>query len=130
MYLDTSSQFEVDAAEDVGSSPWLAPSMPAFSALEWSVIALVQRDRIASLRQPGRIATALGALFGTSRPSRLADGRLEALRRIAVLAWHRGYSVPVSELRAFLAAGFSSEQYEMLQASIGRGRFTSRKQHA
>jgi hypothetical protein len=44
------------------------------------------------------------------------------LRRIAVYAWHHGYAVPMSEVRAFLGAGFSSDQYEMLQASIARGR--------
>lgn len=130
MYLDTSNQFDVSTAEEAGGSPWSASSSPAFSGLEWSVIALAQRDRVASLREPGRIATALRAVFGTSRPGRLADGRLEALRRIAVLAWHRGYAVPVSELRAFLSAGFSSEHYEMLQTSIARGRTVAGKQRA
>jgi alkylhydroperoxidase family enzyme len=101
-----------------------------FSGLEWSVIALAQRDRLGSLRQPGRIATALGTLFGAWQNPRLADGRLEALRRIAVLAWHKSYALPVSELRAFLAAGFSAEQYEMLQASISRGRIQNRRQSA
>ena len=101
-----------------------------FSGLEWSVIALAQRDRLASLRHPGRIATALGALFGAWQNPRLADSRLEALRRIAVLAWHKSYAVPVSELRAFLAAGFSAEQYEMLQTSISRARVQKRRQSA
>jgi hypothetical protein len=108
------------------------PGDPAsgFSGLEWSVVAIAQRDRLASLRQPGRIAAALGNLFGAFQNARLADGRLEALRRIAVLAWHRGYSVPVHELRAFLKAGFSIEQYETLQTSIGRGRAQNRKRAA
>ena len=125
-FLDTSTRFDFSKAEEVD-----APDVPGsislgFSGLEWSVIALAQGDRVASLREPGRIAIALRALYGTARPSRLADGRLEALRRIAVLAWHHGYSVPVSELRAFLAAGFSTDQYEMLQTSIARGRTTRR----
>lgn len=93
-----------------------------FSGLEWSVIAVARRDRLSSLKQPSRIAAALGSLFGTWQNARLADDRLEALRRMAVLAWHKSYVVPVSELRAFLAAGFSLDQYEALQASIGRGR--------
>lgn len=101
-----------------------APTSAArgFSGLEWSVIAIARRDRLASLKEPGRVATALGTLFGTWQNARLADGRLEALRRIAVLAWHKSYAVPLSELRAFLAAGFSLDQYETLQTSIGRGR--------
>jgi hypothetical protein len=93
-----------------------------FSGLEWSVIALAQKDSLSSLKAPGRIAKALGALFGTSTDTRLADGRLEALRRMAVLVWHKSWAVPLAELRAFKAAGFSLEHYEMLQASVSRGR--------
>jgi hypothetical protein len=120
-YLDTSTDL-FSHAEEIDARDVTAPPTPGFSGLEWSVIALAERDRIGSLRQPGRIATALAAVFGTARPSRLADERLEALRRMAVLAWHHSYAVPVSELRAFIAAGFSTDQYEMLQTSIARGR--------
>lgn len=124
-YLNTSTHFDLNNAADAGEIE--AAPLPNFSGLEWSVIALAQRDRVASLRQPGRMATALGALFGTSRATPLADERLEALRRIAVLAWHYGYSVPVSELRAFLSAGFSSDHYEVLQNSIARGRMDRKR---
>jgi hypothetical protein len=121
-YLNTRTHFDVSAAAEVDEQSVDAPASPGFSGLEWSVIALAERDRIASLREPGRIAKALGTMFGTTRPGRLADERLEALRRIAVLAWRRGYAVPVSELLAFIGAGFSTDQYEMLQTSIARGR--------
>lgn len=127
-YSHFASHFDLEDATEIGGLGPAAPTSPGFSGLEWSVIALARSDHLASLREPGRIATALGRLFGTSGSGRLANGRLEALRRIAVLAWHRGYSVPVSELRAFLGAGFSSEQYEMLQASVGRGRHRARNQ--
>jgi hypothetical protein len=103
---------------------------PGFSALEWSVIALARRDPLSSLNQPGRVAKALASLFGLWRDSSLADGRLEALRRMAILAWRNGYAVPVSELRAFKAAGFSDEQYDVLQASIARGRAQSQRRSA
>lgn len=96
------------------------------SALEWSVVAFAQRDSLASLREPGRFAAALGSLFGR-RDKRVIDPRLESLRRIAVLAWHRGWQVPTSELRAFVKAGFSLDQYELVQASIARGRASSRR---
>jgi hypothetical protein len=98
----------------------------AFSALEWSVIALAERDRPSSLREPGRVASALGAVFGFSRSPRLADERLEALRRIALLSWRRGYSVESQEVRSFLAAGFTAAQYELLVDSIAVAR-TSRR---
>jgi hypothetical protein len=65
---------------------------------------------------------ALGALFGTGPNPKLADPRLEALRRISVLGWHNGYAIPSSEIEAFQQAGFSLDQYEILQRSIGLGR--------
>jgi hypothetical protein len=93
------------------------------SALEWQVVALAQHDRLSTLSQPGRLSVALGAVFGGQRPNpRLADPRLEALRRLAVLAWHRGYTLPPSELTAFHEAGFTADQLETLLASISRGR--------
>ena len=113
------------------SAPSTAPARAAsFSALEWSVVALARRDRLSSLNQPGQVAKALASLFGLWRDSALADGRLEALRRIAVLAWHKGYALPTSELRAFRQAGFTTDQYEMLQASIARGRAQSQRRQA
>jgi len=101
----------------------VADSVPParLSALEWSVVALARRDGLGSLRAPGRMAVALRAVFRQHNP-RLADERLEALRRMAVLSWHYGYTVPTRELRAFFAAGFSSDQYELLLASIGASR--------
>lgn len=97
----------------------LAPARDAgLSALEWAVVALARRDSLASLRQPGRLAVALGGLFGTRHNPRLADPMLEALRRMAVHGWHRGYAVPKSEVQAFLTAGYSVDQYETMMASI------------
>ena len=96
------------------------------SALEWSVVAFAQRDSLASLREPGRLAAAVGSLFGR-RDRRVIDPRLESLRRIAVLAWHRGWQVPASELRAFVKSGFSLDQYELVQTSIARGRAAGRR---
>lgn len=105
-----------------GAEP-VAPAPAALSALEWSVVALAQRDRLSSLSQPGPLSVALGKVFGTRRRSpHLADPRLEALRRMAVLSWHRGFAVPASELKAFLRAGFSTDQYELMLASIGAAR--------
>ncbi len=93
------------------------------SALEWSVVALARRDRLSSLNAPGRMSIALGKVFGTRRHNpHLADPRLEALRRIAVFTWHRGFSIPSSEVKAFLRAGFTPGQYETLATSIGETR--------
>jgi hypothetical protein len=69
------------------------------------------------------VAGALGSLFGRQDNPRLADPRLEALRRTAVLAWHRGAkALSDAEKEAFTAAGFTPGQYRTLLASIGAAR--------
>jgi len=118
------------AAETAANSgPWGASNdgRADLSPLEWTVVALAQRDRIASLNEPGAIARAFGGLFGLGRQSSLADPRLEALRRLAVYAWHRGYKLPVSEIKRFLAAGFSAGQFETLLASVANRRIERRR---
>jgi hypothetical protein len=97
------------------------------SALEWSIVAMAEQDRVSSLREPGRFLSALSSLFGVRRANRLANDRLEALRRLAVLAWHHRWNVPKSELHQFLEAGFSLDQYELIQTSIGQARTASRR---
>ena len=95
---------------------------PALTALEWSIVAMAEKDRISSLREPSRFISALGSLFGLRRPNRLANDRLEALRRLAVYAWHYHWNVPDSELSEFLAAGFSMDHYQLVQTSIDKAR--------
>jgi hypothetical protein len=102
--------------------PKADPTPATLSPLEWSVVALAQRDRLSSIDRPGPVSIAMGRLFGGRRSPDLADPRLEALRRLAVIAWHRGYAVHSSEIHAFKAAGFSMAQYELVLASISRGR--------
>lgn len=107
-----------------------APDTPAlaegrFSPLEWSVVALSRGDPVSSLRSPGRVAIAMGNVFGMRQTPRLACPRLEALRRIAVLSWQRGFAVPGHEVTAFTTAGFTLDQYEVLVASISRTRAAS-----
>ncbi|MCW3796730.1 hypothetical protein OMW55_02770 [Sphingomonas sp. BN140010] len=99
-----------------------APAPARLSPLEWSIVAMAERDNLASLREPGRIAAALESLFGLTRANRLAHPRLEALRRVAVHAWRHHWNVPSSELKAFVAEGFTLDQYELIQASISRSR--------
>ena len=126
-YLDHASAFAT-AGSQAAHHRWAQPdSETGFSGLEWTVIALSRRDRLSSLSTPGALSRALGSLFGLGRNSTLADPRLEALRRIAVHAWHYGYTLPVSEIKRFLASGFSVDQYETLLASIATKRAAGRK---
>lgn len=111
-------------------APVGAPATPArLSALEWSVVAIAWGDRLSSLRRPGWFAQLIGGVFGGHNP-RLADPRLEALRRMAVLTWHHGYAVPSQEVRAFRDAGYSVDEYELLVDSIAAARSQGAPRHA
>jgi hypothetical protein len=94
----------------------------AFDRHEWEVIVLARQDGLSSLRAPNRLARVVEWLFGGGINRRLADPRLEALRRLSVLAWHHGYAVPVSAIKTFKAAGFSMDQLDIMLARIAAGR--------
>jgi hypothetical protein len=110
-----------------------APELPAvpttLTALEWSIVAMAEKDAISSLREPSRFVSALRSLFGVRRPNRLANDRLEALRRLAVHVWHYRWNVPDSELREFVAAGYSLDHYQLVQSSIAQARFNRAAQN-
>ncbi len=106
------------------------PARPkSFSNLHWSVIALARRDPVSSVARGGVLAR-IAAWFGLRQPSRLADDRLEALRRIAVLAWRDGYLIDADEISRFLQAGFDLTQYELLQRWVRDTRLQGREQQA
>ncbi|HEX4737075.1 MAG TPA: hypothetical protein VH331_05900 [Allosphingosinicella sp.] len=96
------------------------PTENRLSALEWSVVALAERDDVDSLKAPGRIARAFASLFPSSRGDSGGDPRLEALRRITILTHRMGEAVPLTEIRRFLKAGFSIGQYATVANSLGR----------
>ena len=91
---------------------------PRFSPLEWSVIRLARVDGLSTLRAPGRIRRFWNWLMGRDGSPELANERLEALRRMAVLSWHFGFTVPGDDVADFLSAGFSPDQYELMVRSI------------
>lgn len=115
------------ASESVGSAPAAAARL---SALEWSIVAMAEHDSLASIREPSRYTRILRAFFGLKTPNRLANDRLETLRRVAILAWHHGWNVPKSEFAAFRAAGFSDDQFELMQKSVGQARAANRRRRA
>ncbi len=107
-----------------------AVQVSTFTHQEWAVVRLAREDGLSSLRQEGRFGRVMRFIFGLRRKNPLSDGKLEALRRMAVLGWHHGYNVAASEIGAFLEAGFSRPQYEVLLDGIAaervapRGRFS------
>jgi hypothetical protein len=125
-YLDL-AELQHHAAARPALAPVPAVAAPReehrLGALEWQVVAIAQRDHMSSLEAPGRLSVALGVIFGGARANpQLADPKLEALRRVAVHAWHRGFRVPQSEIQRFHAAGYTPGQLETLLTSISRGR--------
>ena len=95
----------------------LAPAKPDFSKLEWSVIRLARVDRLWTIRAAGRVRRFFNWVIGRGNPE-LANPRLEALRRMAVLTWHYGFTVPGRDIADFLSAGFSPDQYELMAGCI------------
>ena len=94
-----------------------APANEEFSGLEWSVIRLARIDRLWTIRTTGRLRHFWNWLIGRGNPQ-LANPRLEALRRMAVLTWHFGFTVPGEDVSDFLSAGFTTDQYELMAGSI------------
>ncbi|MDO6416893.1 hypothetical protein Q4F19_21090 [Sphingomonas sp. BIUV-7] len=122
-YLDLNAAYAQAAPLDAFTGHAAARGEVAeFSPLEWTTILFSRRDGLSSLSAPGRLSRLMSRLFGLEHKPQLADTRLEALRRFAVLAWHSGYNVAKSELLAFKAAGYSTAQAETLLASVAIAR--------
>jgi len=90
---------------------------PNFSPLEWSIIRLARIDRLGTIRTAGRLRRFWNWFVGRGNPE-LANPKLEALRRMAVLTWHFGFTVPGEDVSEFISAGFSPDQYELMAGSI------------
>lgn len=114
--------FQTAGPAVAGRPPVDALPQAMLSPFEWSVVGLARHDRMSSLRQAGGLTKAVNLLFGKRASPVLADPKLEALRRTAVLSWHHGYSIPSADLRAFEAAGYSSDHYELLLDGISAAR--------
>ncbi|MES2339179.1 MAG: hypothetical protein V4537_13880 [Pseudomonadota bacterium] len=86
--------------------------------LERQVVQLARADGRWSLRTHGRIDTLLRWVFGVKPVNRLADPRLEALRRFAVMARLRGDRLPPQETERLIAAGFVREAIDEIRRMI------------
>jgi hypothetical protein len=86
-----------------------------FAPIELQVISLAEADPVASIGAPTRFTRWFERWFGIDRPNPLADARLEALRRFAVLVRVTHGQLPVEEIKRFLAAGFTRFQARALQ---------------
>jgi hypothetical protein len=81
------------------------------TTLEWRVIELARTDGLATLRPERKRSWLARLVIGREAPSpRLADKRLEALRRLAVQGWHHGYTLPGAAIKEAIAAGYTEVQ--------------------
>lgn len=93
------------------------------SALEHRVLELAREDSLDTLRPPRKRGWFARLILGPAPASpMLANERLEALRRLAVQAWHKGYLLPASALREAQVAGYSEDQIGAVIDTIGRSR--------
>ncbi|WP_176594559.1 hypothetical protein [Sphingobium sp. EM0848] len=109
-------------AEDGGTIGAAKAATSGFAPSEWQIIRLARKDGLSSLRPPSRWDRLKTRIFGEGINPRLTDKRMESLRHLSVDAWHRGYTVRPSSLRAFLKAGFNEGQLETLLATISAQR--------
>jgi hypothetical protein len=96
-------------------SPAAESNEVRFAPLELQVIGLAEADPVASIGAPTRFARWFERWFGFERPAPLADARLEALRRFAVLVRVTGGRLPREDVERFLTAGFTLLQARALQ---------------
>jgi hypothetical protein len=89
--------------------------------MDWRIIEMARKDGPRSLNPDGFVARLARDLFGIEIPHGLANDELEALRRFSVRAWFWDY-VPASELRAFLDAGYSMANAELILAYVAHHR--------
>jgi hypothetical protein len=114
-----SSAFRPTAANRLPESE--IAELGGLSRDEWSVVDFARNDGLWSLAPDGFLARVAGILFGIQPPRPLANERLEALRRFAVVAWKKG-KVGVGQVREFAAAGFSCVEARLVLEYVGRRR--------
>lgn len=104
----------------------IEPPHRGLSATERGAVKLARLDKTASLKPTGRVYRMAQAAFGLpSRPNRLADPRLEGLRRFGVAVAHGGQAMVDREEAQLKALGFSVGQIASaaaLAAGLRRGR--------
>lgn len=112
--LDPSNRLSESGTADVGG----------LGRDEWGVVDFARNDGLWSLAPDGPLARLARVLFGIRPPRPLANERLEALRRFAVVAWKKG-KVGAAQAREFAAAGFSCVDARLVLDYIARRRRTA-----
>jgi hypothetical protein len=112
-------QFETGFAGGAGSVAQARTLFP-LSALERQTVLLSRGDRVSSVRKPGRAGRMLRALFGFEPVRGLADPKLEALRRYAVMYRAKRQALSEHEHQTLVAAGFTTAQAASARSLVDR----------
>lgn len=93
---------------------------PRLSVLERETVQVSLVDDVWSTDAGGRFAGVTRWIFGAEPAHRLANDRLEALRRYAILYRLRGSGVAREERQRVIDAGFAAAQLDEAHALIAR----------
>ena len=85
--------------------------------LDWKVIEIARADGPRSINPEGRLARFLRDFFGLQIPQKLANKKLEALRRFCVRAWYWDL-IRTRDVRALMEAGYSSAAVFQILAHV------------
>jgi hypothetical protein len=119
-YLQQPSSYFSQASEISSADLFcVADQPPLFTPLELTVLRLARTEPLAAAGEKGPVRRFLGRLFCLPPANALADERLEALRRFAIIARCRSAGI-ARRMPDFLAHGFTP-----LQASALAGGFFS-----
>jgi len=118
-----------DAPKAVAASkPEQVPAESVLSELELRVIELARDDGLPSLNPSRKRGWLARLVLGPVPPSPiLANEGLEAVRRLAVHAWYKGYTLPASAMREAAGAGLSESKIGAVIDTIARSRAPVRR---
>ena len=89
----------------------------SFTGLDWKVIAMAREDGPRSINPDGRFTRFLRNFCGLPIARKLANKKLEALRRFCVRAWFWDL-IPTGDVRALMEAGYTSTDLFRILAHV------------
>jgi hypothetical protein len=89
--------------------------------LDWRIVETARENGPRSLNPDGKFGRFLKSFFGLPINRRLANDKLDALRRFSVRAWFWDL-IRTSDLRAFTDAGYSSNAAFQILAYVAASR--------
>lgn len=97
------------------------PQQPSLTELEWQVVEIARKDGPRSANPDGRFARFMRDFFGIPVARKLANEKLEALRRFSVRAWYADL-IRTGDLSILMDAGYSSSVVFLILTHVARYR--------